>query len=157
MHYFGKSLARGQQGEELFHMKYPELTRTSGRKGDFTHPVTGLIELKSDFYSNPKNFFIETQVGYEGEEAPRPGGPYQALESNIPWFVYQFMMTKKEFWFKTEELCQWVTENGRLYKSSTVMNKKWAGFGLLIPIPVLSSITHACPINRQNDEGPGPV
>jgi hypothetical protein len=154
MHYFGKSLAKGKAGEESFHLKHPTLIRTDGRKGDFAHVALGLIELKTDYYANPRNFFMEMEVAYEGEETARPGGPFQSQSHGVDWFVYQFAFTKVEYWFKTNELCEWLTLNKHLYKQSTVMNKKWAGFGLLIPIAVLSLESHACPINRQYDEGP---
>ena len=145
MHYFGKSLKKGQSGELRFHQQYPILTRLNGRSHDFTHPTLGTIELKSDFYAPPKNFFIELRVA--SAKGDKPGGPFQALNNGTDWFVYQFMATKEQYWFNTKELCAWLELFKDKFPQRAVHNPGCVGFGLLIPINVLQSVAYANPID----------
>ena len=101
MFIFKDSLVEGKKGEDFFHELNPLLIRCDGFNFDFKMKNGKTIELKSDYYDMDRtdNFFIE-RYSYEN----KPGGPWQALEKGVDFFIYFFPKNKTAFLFKTKEL-----------------------------------------------------
>jgi hypothetical protein len=85
---FQKDLEFGQLAEARFNILWPALTRTDGRKGDFTLPDGSIVELKTDKY-NPCVFPNVIMERYRS--GGLPGGPWQAQEHGAKYFSYWFI------------------------------------------------------------------
>jgi hypothetical protein len=125
-----EQLAIGNKGEELFLSFYPDLKRLDGRKGDFIGHTNRKIELKTDSYttSSTSNFFMERYRNDKGA----PGGPWQALEHDVYYFVYLFS-DGIVYWFRTSELVKYLEENEAKFEKRKIFNKGWSAVGYLVP------------------------
>lgn len=103
VHDFQKSLKKGQKGESQFFELFNDvLERLDGYVADFKIKKNGkTIELKTDSWCPTKtpNFFIEVY-----SYGDKPGGPFQALEKKVDYFVYYFPKTQLIYMWETKEL-----------------------------------------------------
>jgi hypothetical protein len=91
IHEFKKSLAYGNRKEHELCSMFPELEPMDGYIADMKIRSNGkTIDLKSDRYDLNKtgNFFME-RYSY----ADKNGGPWQAKDKDIDYYVYQFPRT----------------------------------------------------------------
>jgi hypothetical protein len=141
---FKSQLAIGKVGEENFAKAYPKATRTDGRKGDFLTPNGDLVELKVDSYSPDRslNFFMERYGNIERKSA---GGPWQAFEGQVRYFVYAYASESKYYWFETIMLVQFLNEHINCFSSMHVKNTSWTGQGLLVPRTAVTHLTIEVP------------
>lgn len=125
---FKKQLAVGNKGEELFLKYHPDIQRLDGRKGDFMGFTNQKIELKTDSRTckQTPNLFIER---YRNDKKDA-GGPWQAKEHEVHWFVYMFADTFI-YWFEVEELIKFLEENK--FPSRSIQNRGWSAMGYLVP------------------------
>ena len=103
---FEDDLKFGQAAEDDFAVRF-KLTRTDGRKGDLITSSGDVVELKTDRH-DPKqtvNFIME-RYSYSN----RPGGPWQALQHGVKYFVYRFETTDEIFVFDVSDLCKKLEE-----------------------------------------------
>ena len=112
IHNFQKSLKVGQKYETMFEDLFGDkVTRTEGYIEDFIVNRTGkTLDLKADNYDMSKtaNFFMER---YSYKEVN--GGPWQALDKGVDYYIYFFPTQMEFFVFKTatlvkklDELCE---------------------------------------------------
>ncbi len=97
------------------------------------------MELKSDSYdmSRTPNFFMER---ISNVEKGTPGGPWQALDKNIPLFVYWYPKHRHSFWFRTRQLVFLLNSMARSFKKHRVLNMGYRSEGLLVPRYYLEQI-----------------
>ena len=128
----------GEKGELAFLKKYPDIVRTSGRKGDFIGFTKKLIELKTDTRSidATPNFFIERFSSLAREA---PGGPWQSSEHGVYYFVYLFVKEGVIYWFELDKLLQHLEANEKEYQKRYIRNVAWTALGYLVP---RSSLEH---------------
>lgn len=102
---FNKQLTLGDKGEVDFIKKYAAFNPVKSKdlKYDFLLMHSLTVELKTDSYDMNKtsNFFMEK----DSNETGKLGGPWRALQDNIDYFVYYFIINGVYFWFKPCELC----------------------------------------------------
>lgn len=130
---FKASLNLGQMGELMYYQAHEgTLTRTDGRKGDFTHTDGHLIELKTDTYPMAKtqNLFIER---YSDREKKSPGGVWQAAENGATEFVYFYVSDLTGYSFNTQELMKRVEELAPTLQTRVIPNRTWQSEGFLVP------------------------
>lgn len=135
---FKEQLAKGNAGELKFLAAYPDLTRLDGRKGDFIGFSGRTIELKTDSRTTREspNFFMEY---CRNEATQAPGGPWQALDNEVFYFVYLF----KDgiiYWFETEALVKCLTSRRNDYQTRKIFNKGWTATGFLVPRASLEAL-----------------
>ena len=129
---FTEDLKRGHTGElKFFSLFNNKLEHIDGRIADFKIISSGeLVELKSDWYDLEKteNFFIE-RYSYENE----PGGPFQALENRIKYYVYFFPRNDQFFIFETEDLCDYLSWRMKEEDLINIKNENYVTRGWKIP------------------------
>lgn len=127
---FQEQLAKGNAGEIKFLKAYPDLTRLDGRKGDFIGFSKHKIELKTDSRStkDSPNIFIER---IRNESTGAMGGPFQAKEHEVHYFVYLFS-DGIIYWFETEELVVHLEAHQADYAVRRIFNKGWTAVGWLV-------------------------
>lgn len=135
MHIFHKSLKQGQVGEESFMRLYPhKLIRLDGKIADFELENGDTIELKSDSYSIERtpNFFMER---WSDIDKGKPGGPWQALEKDIKYYIYYFPINQKYFTFETKILVSRLNSiiNNNELQPVQIPNIKWTTVGFKVP------------------------
>lgn len=111
MSQFQDDLKFGQKAEQDFAEQF-KLTRTDGRKGDLITAGGDVVELKTDRYNPAEtvNFIIE-RYSYGN----MPGGPWQAKQHGVKYFVYRFDATDEIYVFDVNKLCQTVEEAVQFY------------------------------------------
>lgn len=102
IHNFGKSLKRGQAGEQEILQIFSALKKTDGRTGDMILNEQK-VELKTDYYSaqQTENFFLER---FSNKDKGTNGGPWQALDHGCEYFLYYFIADKQGWCFNTKQL-----------------------------------------------------
>lgn len=142
---FQKQLSIGKRGEELFLKRYPDLTPTDGRKGDFIGYSKRIIELKTDSYDMNKtpNFFMER---FRDVDTEKPGGPWQALENNAYYFCYLFENQGYIYWFEVKALVAYLESKEAKFQKRYIRNKGWAAMGYLV---TRAEVEHIC-ILKEN-------
>lgn len=142
---FTSDLKRGQIGQDIFKVKYPEYIGTVGyNRIDFNNPKTGeSVELKSDSYDMNKtpNLFLEK---YSNHKTRTLGGPFSAAEAEVTWFVYYFVKNDTAFWYKPEELVEWLNQwEGSADKNLIgVRNAGYVTLGLKTPRDLVQHLCH---------------
>lgn len=98
---FKRDLERGKKAEELFALRFPQLIKTDGFKGDFIMPCGSILEIKNDSYCPDKwpNFIMERY-----RSGVKPGGCWQSLEHGAKYFAYNFTKNNLLFIFDTAKL-----------------------------------------------------
>lgn len=136
---FQKQLSIGKKGEELFLKRYPDLTPTDGRKGDFIGYSKRVIELKTDSYDMNKtpNFFMERWSNIENE---KPGGVWQSAGHGAYYYCYLFEKHGVIYWFEVKALLEHLEANEKLYKKMRINNKGWLTEGWLVPRATLEAL-----------------
>lgn len=130
-------LKKGKAAEKAFLERYGQdaLERLSGRKGDFQIKWSrAILELKTDFYENSPNLFIErwSVVGSPDREA-RPGGPWQSVTHNAAYYVYWFVATDELFVFNAAALASFLEPQLSSFRRISVKNKGYTTEGYLVP------------------------
>lgn len=132
---FRNDLVRGQQGEAMFHLLFPDLQRLDGRAADFKAPNGETYEIKTDSYTSG-NYFIERWSDVEQKKA---GGPWQSAEKQIDYYVYMFPKMARLYIFSVPDL---VRQMEALPSSAkrvvNVENKSWTTQGFLVKIEHLT-------------------
>ena len=128
---FARQKAIGQAGEERFLAHYQDVRRLDGRGGDFVGNGGALIELKTDSYTTEAtpNFFMER---WSDVDAQKPGGPFQAADKGLTYFVYTYA-SGEAFWFRVPELVDFLQRTADNYPVREIMNRAWRGAGYLVP------------------------
>lgn len=136
---FQAQLKVGKRGEELFLKRYPDLTATDGRKGDFVGYSKRIIELKTDSYDMAKtaNFFMER---WSNVESQKPGGPFQSQGHGAYYYCYLFEKSGTVYWFEVDKLVAHLEANESAYKKMRIMNKGWITEGWLVPRASLEAL-----------------
>ena len=126
-----KQLSIGSKAEELFLKYHPDVTRLDGRKGDFIGFTQKKIELKADSRSvrDTPNMFVER---YSVLSSKKAGGPWQAAEHEVYYFVYLFSCGTI-YWFETAALIEHLERNESTYQSRAIRNRAWTTLGYLVP------------------------
>ena len=130
-------LKKGKAAEKAFLERYGSdaLERLSGRKGDFQVKWSrAILELKTDFYENSPNLFIErwSVVGSPDREA-KPGGPWQSVTHNASYYVYWFVATDELFVFNAAALASFLEPQLASFRRIQVRNKGYTTEGYLVP------------------------
>lgn len=128
---FARQKAVGQAGEARFLSHYQDVVRLDGRGADFAVNSGRTIELKSDSYTTEQtaNFFMER---WSDVDAGKPGGPFQALDKGLHYFVYAYA-SGECFWFLTTELVKFLEQTSAEYQYREIANRAWRGAGWLVP------------------------
>lgn len=131
-------LKKGKAAEKAFLEKYGQgaLEKLSGRKGDFQIKWSrAILELKTDFYEGSPNLFIERWSVAPTPEKPegRPGGPWQSVGHNAPYYVYWFAADDEMFVFNSEALVGWLEPRLGTFRRIQVRNKGYTTEGYLVP------------------------
>jgi hypothetical protein len=130
---FKNQLKVGNKGENYFIKCYHKLNprKSSSKEIDIIIEDNKKVELKSDSYSMDKtpNFFLE-KIG--NNVSGKLGGAHRAVADGIDWFVYLYMNDKTFFWFKPEDLKNFIDSNKQL-EEKRVLNKSYHSIGVLIP------------------------
>ncbi len=143
---------KGQKGEAKFKEVFPlALLNSPNLCNDFylltDNNLAEGIELKTDYYSTPRNFFFER---YSSLESLSPGGPWQSLQKPNPntWFIYYFVnvgVNGTFYIFKTSELVAFLDNEIAKHQPKHVANnnngRSYTTQGYAIPI---SACTHLC-------------
>lgn len=97
-----------------------------------------LGELKSDYYPQTTNFFMEKISNISKGTV---GGPWQASKYNADRFFYWFINKPENnlFIFNTNELIQHLENNMTDYAERQVSNDGYTTLGLLVPIMQLAN------------------
>lgn len=139
VHSFQKSLKKGQKYEAMFEDLFGDkVTRTSGYIDDFKINKNGKsLDLKTDFYdmSKTENFFME-RYSY----AEQNGGPWQALDKGVDYYVYFFPSQMEFFVFKTTTLVKKLEELCADLKLVNVWNTSHITRGFKVPREWLNKI-----------------
>lgn len=130
-------LKKGKAAEKAFLERYGSdaIERLSGRKGDFQIKWSrAILELKTDFYENSPNLFIErwSVVGSPDREA-KPGGPWQSVTHNASYYVYWFVSTDELFVFNAAALASFLEPQLASFRRIQVRNKGYTTEGYLVP------------------------
>lgn len=130
-------LKKGKAAEKAFIEKYGSdaLVRLSGRTGDFQIKWSrAILELKTDFYEDSPNLFIErwSVVGSPDREA-KPGGPWQSVGHGASYYAYWFAATDELFLFNAEALALWLEPQLDSFRRIQVRNKGYRTEGYLVP------------------------
>jgi hypothetical protein len=135
---FARQKAIGQAGEARFLAHYQDIHRLDGRGGDFVGNSGRLIELKTDSYTTEAtpNFFMER---WSDVEKQKPGGPFQAKEKGLYYFVYTYA-SGEAYWFHVKELVRFLNRTADDYQYREIMNRAWRGGGYLVPRDRLSHL-----------------
>ena len=100
---FKNDLIYGQNAENAFLERFPHLTKTDGRTGDFITPSGKILELKSDRHDPRifRNLIMErySRMGVDG-------GPWQAKSHNCELFVYDFPKYGQIYVFDVNKLVE---------------------------------------------------
>jgi hypothetical protein len=130
-------LKKGKAAEKLFMQRYGEgcFERTDGRKGDFRIKWSQVkVELKSDFYKDTPNLFMERwSVAPTSDKPGKPGGPWQSLENGTKYYVYWLVESDEMFVFDVEELVKGLEPQLSKLRQITVRNKGYDTIGYLFP------------------------
>jgi len=122
---FKKQLSIGDEGEKLFLELYSHkgARKSDILKFDFYLHCGATVELKTDTYSikRTKNFFIERWSDFRNK---RPGGPFQ---SEADFFVYLFIKQKVFYWFRRQELLDFLST--KRYGLVAIKNKGYTTMG----------------------------
>lgn len=137
---FKRDLQKGKEYEQEFQRIFPHpVIPLDGKVADFKMVGNGnTIELKSDFHDTP-NYFMER---YSDSAKKSPGGPWQALEKGVFWFVVYFPKTNKYHMFKTKELVSKLDELAPILASRNIPNIRWITMGYIVPKTLLTSIEY---------------
>lgn len=130
-------LAKGKKAEKDFMARYGEgcFQRTDGRKGDFRIKWSQeKIELKSDFYKDTPNLFMERWSVAPTEQKPgKPGGPWQSLENGTKYYVYWLVESDEMFVFDVATLVPALEKMLGKMRQIVVRNKGYDTIGYLFP------------------------
>ncbi len=136
---FKKDLAKGQQSEHDFYVRYAScLTRTGGRRGDMEINKTGeIIELKSDYYdpNQTENFFFER---YSFDD--KVGGVWQAAEHGVDYFIYWFPLDGSTYIFNVKQLVRKLNKITKGMDLVSVRNQGYVTRGYKVPREAVSMI-----------------
>lgn len=131
---FGKQLKIGEIGEQSFIKYYHDLNprKSSIREVDIFINDNEKVELKSDNYleEDTPNMFIEL-VG--NTVSGKLGGPHLSKQNDVNWFVYHYSKNKTFYWFKVDELCEFIDKNQNNFEVKEIKNVAWSSIGILIP------------------------
>jgi len=131
---FNKQLKMGNKGEEFFIQCYQEIKarKGNGRVVDIMINEDETVELKSDQYSleDTPNFFIER---YGNLDKLKDGSVWKSSLDKINWFVYYYVPDRTFFWFKVEELKDFMEENMAKFQQRKIRNIGWEALGFLVP------------------------
>lgn len=130
-------LTKGKKAEKDFMARYGEgcFERTDGRKGDFRIKWSqAKVELKSDFYKDTPNLFMErwSVAPTPGKEG-KPGGPWQSLDNGTKYYVYWLVESNELFVFDVAELVLALDPVLSSLREITVKNKGYNTIGYLLP------------------------
>ena len=136
---FEHDLKRGQKSEHDFYLKYAScIVRTDGRRGDYELLKTGeVLELKSDYY-NPNetpNFFME-RFSYED----KAGGPWQALEYKVSYYIYWYPTTGVTYIFNVQQLVRRLNKLSKKLDLVNVRNQGYITQGYLVERSMLQDL-----------------
>ncbi len=140
---FGRQLAVGNTGEELFKRCYSGLKpqKSVDRSADFILSDGKKVELKTDTYGmrDTENFFMEMFGSIDGAKL---GGPWRAMQDGVDYFVYHYIKDKTYFWFNTVTLCRELDNliGAGQVVSKDIRNATWSSRGYLVPRPLLEPV-----------------
>lgn len=131
-------LKKGKAAEKAFIEKYGHgaLDRLSGRKGDFQIKWSrAILELKTDFYENSPNLFIERWSVSPTPEKPegKPGGPWQSVGHDAVYYAYWFASDDEFFLFNSAALVGFLEPRLDSFRKIQVRNKGYTTEGYLVP------------------------
>lgn len=130
-------LKKGKAAEKLFMERYGEgcFERTDGRKGDFRIKWSqAKLELKSDFYGETPNLFMERwSVAPTADKPGKPGGPWQSLENGSKYYIYWCIELDVMYVFDVGGLVSGLEKMIDKMRQITVKNKGYETIGYLLP------------------------
>ena len=130
-------LAKGKKAEKDFMSRYGEgcFERTDGRKGDFRIKWSqAKVELKSDFYADTPNLFMERwSVAPTDTKPGKSGGPWQSLENGTKYYVYWLVESDELFVFDVADLVAGLEQVLPTLRAITVKNQGYNTIGYLLP------------------------
>ncbi len=128
---------KGQKGENRFLEYYHEENARLSPIFDFDIMIRDneRVELKTDSYKSPRNFFMER---YGNVEKLKDGGPWQSKD--VDYFVYYFIKENTFFWFNPVQLCKYIDKNIKNFKSHRIYNPGYFSLGYLVPIEEISHL-----------------
>ena len=130
-------LKKGKKAEKLFMERYGEgcFERTDGRKGDFRIKWSqAKIELKSDFYTDTPNLFMERwSVAPTPDKPGKPGGPWQSLENGTKYYVYWCVEMDVMYVFDVASLVAALDTIIDTMRQIIVKNQGYYTIGYLLP------------------------
>ena len=77
-----------------------------------------------------RNFFIER---YGNLDKLKDGSVWKSSLDKINWFVYYYVPDRTFFWFKVEELKDFMEENMAKFQQRKIRNIGWEALGFLVP------------------------
>lgn len=130
-------LKKGKKAEKDFMSRYGEgcFERTDGRKGDFRIKWSqAKVELKSDFYKDTPNLFMERwSVAPTDTKPGKPGGPWQSLANGTKYYVYWLVESNELFVFDVVRLVAGLEPLLSDLRRIVVRNRGYDTVGYLLP------------------------
>lgn len=130
---FQKQLKFGKNGESLFCEYYHKENAKNVNCREFDCYINGneKCEIKTDSYSMDKteNMFIE-KIG--NDQNNKPGGPFLSVLHDIKYFVYYYINDNTFFWFKPQDLVDYIDKNMHKLKEKKIFNYGYSSIGYLI-------------------------
>lgn len=131
---FNKQLSIGKKGELNFIKNYKSLGARLSRAREYDILVNDneKLELKSDSYSesNTPNMFLE-KVGVSTTK--KAGGPFLSVIHNCKYFVYHYIQNNTFYWFRPEDLCDYINKNEKNLQKREIWNRGYNSVGFLVP------------------------
>jgi hypothetical protein len=133
---FGQQKSIGDKGEnKIYHFLHDHDLNVEKISFDYNNPGNGdllirgrtknyVIEVKTDLYVKPRNFFLETSSNHE---SGTPG----CIEASKSDFLFYYFINERELYiFKTSNLKKWLARNKAVFINKNVKNKGYTTRGI---------------------------
>lgn len=137
MYDFDRQRRLGDKGEKFAKQNFG-WKRNQARGRDLETKDGDIVELKTEFKADKTgNLFVERYSNYKLKTS---GGPWKARQGKCDYYVFLVWDTKETFFFRPDQLIQFVKDNYTPADMRTVPNYGWTTAGIPVPIKKLETI-----------------
>jgi hypothetical protein len=132
---WNQDLSIGKLGEKLIREYYAAKANPKHIDDWDASLDTGCqIEIKTDFYSRPRNFFFERYCNLNIRSSGAfTGGPFKARHSAV-FYVYYFVDTDEIYWFPCAQLSDRLESAQQGLRVRQAFNEGYASDGFVVSI-----------------------